>query len=151
MHRFSVNSRFTMAITAVFAWFVSAGCDGNECEPSDFDNGYVCTEDGHSFQSCVFQDCFEPPCGEGFKIREGDCLSFAPTCVQWGPGTVVCIGEIIGTCDVAGFVSCEDPFTQIECSNDGHGGLALMRGVCAAGARCYEIGSDIARGCDPRY
>lgn len=117
-----------------------AGC-GEECRPTDFNDGRRCSEDGRFVQSCVYNDCFEPPCSEGWFIRESPCPTHLPQCVQISPTDVSCVGEVIGTCSKAGVAGCEDAFTQLTCGDDGTGTLRLMRGPCGPGAQCIPPGS----------
>ena len=64
-----------------------------------------------------------------------------------GPPDIVCIGEIIGTCDTPGFVRCENDATVVECLADSHGQLVLSRGSCGDFHVCVGIGKTQYPGC----
>lgn len=125
---------------------------GTECDPNVFQGGSKCGSDGETTITCQFSQCIEGPvCYDGWFEREGSCPSFAPTCVEKVALKATCIGEIVGTCNTLGFVTCEDAFTQISCADDGTGKLALQRGACGAGSRCRNDPDAFVRGCDPPF
>lgn len=135
------------------AWLL-VGCE-DECSPTDFGGGQQCGDEPGLYQSCRFNECLEGPfCVERWVIDDQYCASTAHNCVQLGPGETTCVGEIIGTCSTQGFVRCEDAFTMIYCGDDGFGALVLQRGVCAAGARCYDLHEssfEHPEGCQPAF
>lgn len=122
----------------------------DECNPATF--GEQCGVDG-KYLTCgetSCEDAYGWPCDSHYQINEHNCPESRPKCKRRQDlvgNEIVCLGEIIGSCNVVGFHSCEDQSTEVVCIANELGKLVLSRGSCGNNQRCHEPFTFHAGGC----
>jgi hypothetical protein len=130
-----------------------SGCRGLAGDACDAEaHGRQCAGD-ERYTTCGHRSCEDSygiPCEEHTILGEHTCPSQRPRCVDVvtaDPPDVVCLGEVLESCEQQGFVDCEDDRTEISCVPDEHGALVLTRGTCDGSAACQFPFEFHAGGC----
>ena len=139
---------FVLAAASLLS-LTASGCK-ESCDPAEFRGTAICHDDGRHVEMCLWQT--DTGSEADWYLESVACPSYAPHCVDRKVGGVICKGEVIGECDVPGFVRCADIATMISCRIDENGRPYLSRGVCAPGTRCLTgVGDDHPQAFDPSY
>ena len=111
----------------------------DECAPDTF--GRQCGESG-SYLKCSGTSCEDSyglPCEPHHEISELRCPASRPQCRtrrDTAANDIVCLGQVIGSCNTPGYQRCEDQQTEVMCVLDERGKLVSSRGTCASGQAC---------------
>jgi hypothetical protein len=119
------------------------------CDPAEY--GRQCEGEG-KYSQCEDPNttCTNACWGDRLGWETKSCAVWQPHCIDvetTASPEIVCLGEIIGTCETRGFVRCEDDDTIVECLADASGQLVLSRGSCGDFYVCVGIGKTQYPGC----